>query len=82
LRAAAARFGRIDARANVAGGFQWQKLGDDDLAAWSEMFRMNLLTAATATKTALPFLRASRGAIVNVASAPAKKPTSPSRPAD
>ncbi len=34
---------------------------------------MNLLTAATATKAALPYLRATQGAIVNVASAPAKK---------
>jgi NAD(P)-dependent dehydrogenase (short-subunit alcohol dehydrogenase family) len=69
----AARFGRIDALANIAGGFRWQTLGDGDLTGWSEMFRMNLLTAATATKAALPYLRASQGAIVNVASAPAKK---------
>lgn len=69
----AAHFGRIDALANIAGGFQWQKLADADLAVWSDMFRINLLTAATATKAALPFLRDSRGAIVNVASAPAKK---------
>ncbi len=73
FEAVAARFGRIDALANVAGGFRWQTLGDGDLAGWTEMFRMNLLTAATATKAALPYLRASQGAIVNVASAPAKK---------
>ncbi len=53
----AAHFGRIDALANIAGGFQWQKLADADLAVWSDMFRINLLTAATATKAALPFLR-------------------------
>jgi NAD(P)-dependent dehydrogenase (short-subunit alcohol dehydrogenase family) len=69
----ATRFGRIDALANVAGGFRWQTLGDGDLAGWSDLFRMNLLTAATATKAALPYLRASQGAVVNVASAPAKK---------
>jgi NAD(P)-dependent dehydrogenase (short-subunit alcohol dehydrogenase family) len=69
----AARFGKIDGLANVAGGFRWQTLGDGDLAGWTEMFLMNLLTAATATKAALPYLRASQGAIVNVASAPAKK---------
>src|ERR1700720_2884882 len=69
----AARFGRIDALANVAGGFRWQTLGDGDLAGWTDIFRMNLLTAATAIKAALPYLRASSGAIVNVASAPAKK---------
>jgi len=69
----ATRFGRIDALANVAGGFRWQTLGDGELAGWTDQFRMNLLTAATATKAALPYLRASHGAIVNVGSAPAKK---------
>jgi NAD(P)-dependent dehydrogenase (short-subunit alcohol dehydrogenase family) len=69
----AARFGHIDALANVAGGFRWQTLGDGDLTGWNDLFRMNLVTAATATKAALPYLRASQGAIVNVASAPAKK---------
>ena len=69
----AARFGRIDGLANVAGGFRWQTLADGGLDGWTEQFRMNLLTTATATKVALPYLRASQGAIVNVASAPAKK---------
>jgi NAD(P)-dependent dehydrogenase (short-subunit alcohol dehydrogenase family) len=69
----ATRFGKIDGLANVAGGFRWQTLGDGELAGWTDQFRMNLLTAATATKAALPYLRATQGAIVNVASAPAKK---------
>jgi NAD(P)-dependent dehydrogenase (short-subunit alcohol dehydrogenase family) len=69
----AARFGRIDGLANVAGGFRWQTLESGDLETWSELFRMNLMTAVTATKAALPFLRASQGAIVNIAAAPAKK---------
>lgn len=69
----AVRFGKIDGLANVAGGFRWQTLGDGDLTGWTDQFAMNLLTAATATKAALPYLRASQGAIVNVASAPAKK---------
>jgi NAD(P)-dependent dehydrogenase (short-subunit alcohol dehydrogenase family) len=69
----AARFGHIDGLANIAGGFRWQALGDGDLAGWTEMFHINLLTAATATKAALPYLRATQGAIVNVGSAPAKK---------
>ncbi len=73
FEAVATRFGHIDGLANIAGGFRWQTLGDSDLAGWTEMFRMNLLTAATATKAALPYLRASQGAIVNVGSAPAKK---------
>jgi NAD(P)-dependent dehydrogenase (short-subunit alcohol dehydrogenase family) len=69
----AVRFGKIDGLANVAGGFRWQTLGDGDLTGWTDQFAMNLLTAATATRAALPYLRASQGAIVNVASAPAKK---------
>jgi NAD(P)-dependent dehydrogenase (short-subunit alcohol dehydrogenase family) len=73
FEAVAARFGKIDGLANVAGGFRWQMLGDGDLAGWTDLFRMNLLTAVTATKAALPYLRTSHGAIVNVGSAPAKK---------
>ena len=69
----AARFGRIDGLANLAGGFRWQTLADGDLSGWTDQYRMNLLTAVTATKAALPHLRAAKGAIVNVGSAPAKK---------
>jgi NAD(P)-dependent dehydrogenase (short-subunit alcohol dehydrogenase family) len=69
----AARFGRIDGLANVAGGFRWQTLEGGDLEIWPDLFRMNLMTAVTATKAALPFLRASQGAVVNIAAAPAKK---------
>jgi NAD(P)-dependent dehydrogenase (short-subunit alcohol dehydrogenase family) len=69
----AAHFGKIDGLANVAGGFRWQTLADGDLSGWTDLYRMNLLTAVNATKAALPHLRASHGAIVNVGSAPAKK---------
>lgn len=69
----AARFGRIDGLANIAGGFRWQTLGDGDLAGWTDQFQMNLLTVVTASKAALPYLRATQGAIVNIGSAPAKK---------
>ncbi|WP_026605963.1 SDR family NAD(P)-dependent oxidoreductase [Methylocapsa acidiphila] len=72
LDAVSARFGHIDGLANIAGGFRWQTLEGGDLGIWTEMFRMNLLTAATATAAALPYLRETRGAIVNVAAAPAK----------
>jgi NAD(P)-dependent dehydrogenase (short-subunit alcohol dehydrogenase family) len=69
----AARFGKIDGLANIAGGFRWQTLADGDLAGWTDLFRMNLLTAVNATKAALPHLRATHGAVVNVGAAPAKK---------
>jgi NAD(P)-dependent dehydrogenase (short-subunit alcohol dehydrogenase family) len=73
FEAVVVRFGKIDGLANVAGGFRWQTLADGDLAGWTDQFKMNLLTAVTACKAALPSLRASQGAIVNVGSAPAKK---------
>lgn len=69
----AARFGKIDGLANIAGGFRWQTLEGGELDAWSDLFKMNLMTAVTATKAALPFLRASQGAVVNIAAAPARK---------
>jgi NAD(P)-dependent dehydrogenase (short-subunit alcohol dehydrogenase family) len=69
----AARFGRIDGLANVAGGFRWQTVEGGDLEAWFELFKMNLMTAVSATKAALPFLRASHGAVVNISAAPARK---------
>ncbi len=69
----AARFGRIDGLANVAGGFHWQTVEAGNLDTWSELFKMNLMTAVTATKAALPFLRAARGSIVNISAAPGKK---------
>ena len=72
FEAVAARWGRIDGLANVAGGFRWQRLDGGDLAIWTEMFRINLLTAATAITAALPYLRETGGAVVNVAAAPAK----------
>jgi NAD(P)-dependent dehydrogenase (short-subunit alcohol dehydrogenase family) len=73
IDAFAARFNKIDGLANIAGGFRWQTVSDGDPSGWTDLFRMNLLTAVNATKAALPHLRASRGAIVNVGSAPAKK---------
>jgi NAD(P)-dependent dehydrogenase (short-subunit alcohol dehydrogenase family) len=64
----AGHFGRIDALANIAGGFRWQTLGDsEDLAEWSTLHAMNLQTCVTASKAALPWLqRAGAGRIVNV----------------
>jgi NAD(P)-dependent dehydrogenase (short-subunit alcohol dehydrogenase family) len=62
-----ARFGRLDALVNVAGGFRWQTLADGPFNGWEQLFRMNVVTAASASKAALPHLVASgRGAIVNI----------------
>jgi len=62
-----ARTGRLDALINIAGGFRWQTLADGDLAAWDLLYQMNVKTAATACKAALPYLSANgEGRIVNV----------------
>ncbi len=63
-----ARFGRIDALLNIAGGFAWEKIGDaPGDGTWDRMFAMNLKTALNASRAALPHLVASgAGRIVNV----------------
>lgn len=67
-----AHTGAIDALLNIAGGFVWEKFPDAaSLDAWERMFTLNLKTALTATKAALPHLREAKGAIVNVGAAAA-----------
>lgn len=58
--------GRIDALLNIAGGFAWQTVEEGDIATWERMFALNLKTALTASKAALPHLIEGHGAIVNV----------------
>ena len=66
VAAVAARFGRIDALLNIAGGFVWQ-LTDDAEPAWDRMYALNLKTALNASRAALPHLkRSDEGRIVNV----------------
>lgn len=72
--AAIARFGRLDALLNIAGGFVWQTT-DDDAPAWDRMHALNVTTALNACRAALPALKASpEGRIVNVGSVAALKP--------
>ena len=59
-------FGRIDALANIAGGFIWETVGGGDLNNWPKMYRLNVTTALNACSAALPHLAASGGRIVNV----------------
>jgi len=61
-----ARFGRLDALLNIAGGFVWQTV-DDVEPAWAKMFALNVTTALNASRAALPHLKASpEGRIINV----------------
>lgn len=66
IEAVVARFGRLDALLNIAGGFVWQTTDDAD-PAWSRMFALNVTTALNASRAALPHLKTSgEGRIVNV----------------
>ena len=51
-----ARFGRLDALVNVAGGFRWESVGDGDPASWDRLFALNVKTALNASQAALPYL--------------------------
>ncbi len=74
MEAVAARFGRLDALVNVAGAFRWQAVADEPFETWARLYAVNVLTAAAASRAALPHLAASgRGAIVNVGAAAALK---------
>jgi NAD(P)-dependent dehydrogenase (short-subunit alcohol dehydrogenase family) len=62
-----AKFGRLDALLNIAGGFQWETVegGKDD--AWERMYALNLTTTLNASRAALPYLiESGAGRIVNV----------------
>jgi NAD(P)-dependent dehydrogenase (short-subunit alcohol dehydrogenase family) len=64
---AVARFGRLDALLNIAGGFAWQTTEAGDPAAWERLYRLNVMTTLNASRAALPHLLASgAGRIVNV----------------
>ena len=74
LDAAAQALGGLDALVNVAGAFRWQTLTDGDLDTWDLLYRINLRTAAAASKAALPHLRRRGGGrIVNIGAAGAIK---------
>jgi NAD(P)-dependent dehydrogenase (short-subunit alcohol dehydrogenase family) len=67
LQRAAETTGGLDVLVNVAGGFQWQLLGEGELAIWDAMFTMNLKTAVVACRAALPHLLArGSGRIINI----------------
>lgn len=70
MRAIQDKFGRIDALLNIAGGFCWETFADNDLDSWDRMFKLNLKTAITATRAALPYMKKQQsGAIVCISAA-------------
>lgn len=63
----AARFGRLDALLNIAGGFAFETVAEGDSKTWQRMYALNVLTALNASRSAIPYLIASpAGRIVNV----------------
>jgi NAD(P)-dependent dehydrogenase (short-subunit alcohol dehydrogenase family) len=59
--------GRLDGLVNIAGGFNFEKLDGGTLETWDSMYRMNLRTAVSCCKAALPYLpKAGSARIVNV----------------
>ncbi len=76
MAAVKARFGRIDALLNIAGGFRWETMEAGDAATWERMFAINLKTALNASRAALPhLLESGAGRIVNVGAQPANHAT-------
>jgi NAD(P)-dependent dehydrogenase (short-subunit alcohol dehydrogenase family) len=71
------RFGRVDCLVNNVGGTEIRRLAELSDAAWQTSFELNLMSAVRATQAALPGMRARKqGAIVNVSSTAAKRPSS------
>lgn len=61
------RFGALDGLVNIAGGFRWETLEGGALDTWDLLYRMNVRTAVSASRAALPHLIARGGGrIVNV----------------
>jgi NAD(P)-dependent dehydrogenase (short-subunit alcohol dehydrogenase family) len=74
IDAVTARFGRLDALLNICGAFRWTMLADSDPAVWEMLFRVNVQTAANASRAALDALKASgAGRIVNVGAGAAER---------
>jgi NAD(P)-dependent dehydrogenase (short-subunit alcohol dehydrogenase family) len=65
--------GEIDGLVNIAGGFRWETVQKGSLDTWDFLYRMNVRTALSASRAALPLFRSSGGAIVNIGAAAAQK---------
>ena len=71
----AADFGGIDALVNIAGSFRWETLAGGTLETWDFLYQVNVRTAVSASRAALPYLvgNSGGGRIVNIGAAGAIK---------
>jgi NAD(P)-dependent dehydrogenase (short-subunit alcohol dehydrogenase family) len=61
------RFGGLDVLFNIAGGFKWETVEGGSSENWYSLYRLNVLTATNACRSAIPHLkRSAAGRIVNV----------------
>lgn len=69
------RFGGLDVLVNIAGGFVWQTVQEGSIGEWDDMYRMNVRTAVSMSRAALPhLLKRGQGArIINVGANAASK---------
>jgi NAD(P)-dependent dehydrogenase (short-subunit alcohol dehydrogenase family) len=74
VRAAVARWGRIDGLANNAGELAAGAFADHDDSTWEEDLALKLMGAVRLTRLALPALRESRGAVLNTLAVSGKAP--------
>lgn len=58
LEQVTAAHGGVDVLVNIAGGFTWETLEDGSIDSWVRMTSINLTSAVTITKLALPALTA------------------------
>jgi pteridine reductase len=67
-------FGRLDALVNNASSFFATPLESIDASAWDDLIGSNLKAPLFLTQAAAPYLRAARGAIVNITDIHAERP--------
>ena len=74
LESVARTLGGLDGLVNIAGTFRWETVADGDPETWDLLYRVNLRSAVSASKAALPHLRAAGGGrIVNIGAGAAAK---------
>jgi pteridine reductase len=69
-----AHFGRLDALVNNASTFFATPLGSINQAAWDDLMGSNLKAPLFLTQAAAPYLKAARGAVVNITDIHAERP--------